>query len=533
MQLYREYFRRPSKNIFPLAGTYEIGFFVLIDQLSEEIIGKITFSGNLLTVVPVFTPFVTCRPDAMSRFLRVNELFDLEQDDWYGKVSSLAGNYVICDRIRLPVFLKLGQCIGFIHVAGRCDKMVAVFVPSVSFSVDRFSDIFVTSKVSTRKPRTTKPKTVLKIFFCFINQINDNYFMLVQFIIILVDVLGTIVPVLVGVAYLTLLERKVLASIQRRFGPDQVGFLGLLQPISDAAKLIFKETILPSTSNKFLFIFAPVFSFVLSISFWAVVPFGPNGAPAEFDLSIFYLLAISSLGVYSLILAGWASSSKYAFFGALRSAAQMISYEVSFSFALLPIFICCGTFNLTQIVEFQEENVWFVVPMFPLFFIFFTSSLAETNRPPFDLPEAESELVAGYNVDYSSSGFALFFISEYSNIILLSSLNVICFFGGWANPINFFSILPSPFVFAVKVTTLVLLFIWIRGVVPRYRYDQLMYLNWKTFIPLTTMYVVLSAIIVWVYLFTLFLSSFVNSIFCSLYFICQIFFSKLYFNQFL
>lgn len=323
--------------------------------------------------------------------------------------------------------------------------------------------------------------------------------MLLQFIQIILSVIGTIVPVLVGVAYLTLLERKVLASIQRRYGPDQVGFLGLLQPIADAAKLIFKETVLPVGANKFLFIFAPIFSFILSVSFWAVIPFGSAGAAAEFDLSVFYLFAISSLGVYSLILAGWASSSKYAFFGSLRSAAQMISYEVAFSFALLPIFICCGTFNLTEIVEFQDENVWFIVPMFPLFFIFFISSLAEANRPPFDLPEAESELVAGYNVDYSSSGFALFFISEYSNIILLSTINVIFFLGGWSGPAFFSSFCPDFVVFAVKVVILVILFVWVRGVVPRYRYDQLMYLNWKTFIPLTTMYVILTASFVYFY----------------------------------
>ena len=324
--------------------------------------------------------------------------------------------------------------------------------------------------------------------------------MFVQVIQIIINVFSLLVPVLVGVAYLTLLERKILASIQRRYGPDQVGFLGLLQPIADAAKLIFKETIIPVSSNKFLFMFAPIFSFILSLSFWAVIPFGPAGAVAEFDLSIFYLLSVSSLGVYSLILAGWSSSSKYAFFGSLRSAAQMISYEVSFGFALFPIFLCCGTFNMSEIIEFQDQNVWFIVPMFPLFFIFFISSLAEANRPPFDLPEAESELVAGYNVDYSSSGFALFFISEYSNIILLSSVNVIFFFGGWSSPVSFLSFLSPVFWFSLKTVFIIVLFIWVRGIVPRYRYDQLMYLNWKTFIPITTMYLVVTAIIINFYL---------------------------------
>lgn len=307
-------------------------------------------------------------------------------------------------------------------------------------------------------------------------------------------ILVTIVPVLIAVAYLTLLERKILASLQRRYGPDQVGFSGLLQPIADAAKLIFKETILPSTSNKMLFIFAPIFSFTLSVLFWAVVPFGPQGALIEFELSVFYVLAVSSLGVYSLILAGWSSSSKYAFFGALRSAAQMISYEVSFSFALLPIFFCSGSFNLLDIIEFQDRNVWFIIPMFPLFCIFFISSLAEANRPPFDLPEAESELVAGYNVDYSSAGFALFFISEYANIIFLSALNVIFFFGGWSNPISVFLFVSPVLIFSLKTGFIIILFVWVRGVLPRYRYDQLMYLNWKTFIPITAAYLVFFSI---------------------------------------
>ena len=317
--------------------------------------------------------------------------------------------------------------------------------------------------------------------------INNNF--ILQFFELIITILGTIVPLLISVAYLTLVERKILASIQRRLGPDQVGLLGLLQPIADASKLIFKETIIPIVSDKFLFIIAPILSFLLSFIAWAVIPFGNFGAIVEIDLSILYIFGISSLGVYSIIIAGWSSSSRYAFLGALRSAAQMISYEVSFGLILISILLCCNTLNLTEIINYQINVIWFGIPMFPLAIIFFISTLAETNRPPFDLPEAEAELVAGYNVEYSSIGFALFFIAEYFNIIFMSTLNVILFWGGWGSFFNSFNFIPSSFYFIIKILFFIFLFIFIRAILPRYRYDQLMYLGWKVFLPISLAYI--------------------------------------------
>jgi NADH-quinone oxidoreductase subunit H len=329
-------------------------------------------------------------------------------------------------------------------------------------------------------------------------EVNIVMSIFIQILEILFSILGTVVPLLIAVAYMTLVERKILGSVQRRLGPDQVGVMGLLQPISDAAKLIFKETVLPSVSDKFLFIVAPILSFLLSLMAWAVVPFGINGPIADIDLGVLYIFGISSLGVYSIIIAGWSSSSRYAFLGALRSAAQMISYEVSFGLILVSILLSCGTLNLTEIVLFQDETVWFVIPFFPLSIIFFISTLAETNRPPFDLPEAEAELVAGYNVEYSSIGFALFFISEYLNIILMSTLNVIFFWGGWSVPFQSFLFwFPPSVCFTLKILVFLFLFIWIRAILPRYRYDQLMHLGWKVFLPTSLAYVILvSAIMI-------------------------------------
>jgi NADH-quinone oxidoreductase subunit H len=296
-------------------------------------------------------------------------------------------------------------------------------------------------------------------------------------------VLVNLIFLLLSIAITTLLERKVMSSIQRRRGPNVVGLFGLLQPIADGLKLFLKEIIIPSHSNIFIFLFAPVFTFFTSLLLWLVIPFGESVSLLDFSYSSLYLLAISSLGVYGIIFSGWSSNSKYAFLGGLRSAAQMISYEVTISFIFVTMIIMSNSFNLIDFVQAQEY-VWFVFPLFPLYFIFMISALAETNRAPFDLPEAEAELVAGYNVEYSSIAFALFFLGEYSNIILMSGLASIFFFGGWLSPFSL-GIIPSFFIFSFKVSMHVFIFIWVRASFPRYRYDQLMKLGWKTLIPIT------------------------------------------------
>jgi len=301
---------------------------------------------------------------------------------------------------------------------------------------------------------------------------------------ILLKILILILPILIVVAYFTLAERKILSTIQRRKGPNVVGTFGLLQPLSDGLKLFVKETILPSNSDVILFILAPIMTFFLSILGWAVIPMGKYMFFSEINIGILYLLAISSLGVYGVIIAGWSSNSKYAFLGALRSTAQMISYEISIGFTILSIIVCVGSLNLLEIV-FAQQNVCYFIPMFPLFLIFFISILAETNRHPFDLPEAEAELVSGYNVEYSAMGFALFFLGEYANMLLMSSLATILFLGGWYAPFDFLSFIPSSFWFGLKVSFFVIFFIVARGILPRYRYDQLMRLGWKVFLPFT------------------------------------------------
>jgi len=301
---------------------------------------------------------------------------------------------------------------------------------------------------------------------------------------ILLKILILILPILIAVAYFTLAERKILSTIQRRKGPNVVGTFGLLQPLSDGLKLFVKETILPSNSDVILFILAPIMTFFLSILGWAVIPMGKYMFFSEINIGSVYLLAISSLGVYGVIIAGWSSNSKYAFLGALRSTAQMISYEISIGFTILSIIVCAGSLNLLEIV-FAQQNVWYFIPMFPLFLIFFISILAETNRHPFDLPEAEAELVSGYNVEYSAMGFALFFLGEYANMLLMSSLATILFLGGWYAPFDFLSFIPSSFWFGLKVSFFVIFFIVARGILPRYRYDQLMRLGWKVFLPFT------------------------------------------------
>jgi NADH-quinone oxidoreductase subunit H len=324
------------------------------------------------------------------------------------------------------------------------------------------------------------------------SELLDTY--LLPTAIIVAQIFAIIVPLLVAVAYLTYFERKVIASMQLRKGPNVVGPFGLLQPLADGAKLFIKETILPSGANKILFAMAPMLTFILSLIAWAVIPFDAGMVLADINVGILYLFAISSLGVYGVIMAGWASNSKYAFLGALRSAAQMVSYEVSIGFVIITVLLCVGSLNLSAIVEAQK-TVWFAIPLLPMFVIFFVSALAETNRAPFDLPEGESELVAGYFVEYSSMTFALFFLGEYANMILMSGMTAVLFLGGWLPPIDIapFNWIPGPIWFFIKISLVLFCFLWVRATFPRYRYDQLMRLGWKVFLPLSLAWVVITA----------------------------------------
>ncbi len=304
---------------------------------------------------------------------------------------------------------------------------------------------------------------------------------------IVIKVLAIIVPLLIAIAYVTLAERKVLGSIQLRKGPNVVGVFGLLQPLADGIKLFAKETILPTHANTIIYLIAPILGFILSLIAWAVIPYDEGSVIADVNVGILYIFAVSSISVYSILMSGWSSNSKYAFFGAIRAAAQMISYEVSIGLIIITVVLCTGSLNLTNIVLAQKE-IWFIVPLFPAFIMFFVSSLAETNRAPFDLSEGESELVSGFNVEYSAMTFALFFLAEYGHIILMSLLNVLIFFGGWLSPV---SILPdSPIWLAVKTSIFVYAFIWVRASFPRIRYDQLMQLLWKNYLPLSLGFVV-------------------------------------------
>lgn len=315
------------------------------------------------------------------------------------------------------------------------------------------------------------------------------FYLIIKFLIILI-------PLLVSVAFLTLLERKVLATMQRRIGPNKVGFFGLLQPFSDALKLLLKESIIPIVSNKFLFSLSPILIFSLSLITWGVMPFGYNLCLSDLNIGLLYIFAVSSFSVYGIILAGWSSNSRYAFLGSLRSAAQMISYEVSFALMLMPILLVVGSFRISDIIIFQKESIWFIIPFFPSFLMFLISILAETNRPPFDLAEAEAELVSGYNVEYSAVGFALFFIGEYANIIFMSCLIVVLFLGGWSfTLLDFLGISIQPVIFSLKVLSILYLIIWIRASFPRYRYDQLMRLGWKVFLPFSVIYIILISLI--------------------------------------
>jgi NADH-quinone oxidoreductase subunit H len=311
---------------------------------------------------------------------------------------------------------------------------------------------------------------------------------------IVLKILAVVLPLIVSVAFLTLFERKVIAAMQLRKGPNIVGPFGLLQPFADGLKLLHKEIIIPTKSNPILFLLAPIITFTLALVAWAVIPFGPGLVIADINVGILYLFAVSSLGVYGIIIAGWASNSRYAFLGAMRSAAQMISYEVSIGLVIVCVLLCVGSLNLQEIVYAQKE-MWFVIPLFPMFVIYMISAFAETNRAPFDLPEAEAELVSGYNVEYSSMPFALFFLGEYANMILMSAMGALLFLGGWLSPLDVAPLnwIPGPVWFIGKIVFFLFLFVWIRATLPRYRYDQLMRLGWKVFLPISLAWVVLTS----------------------------------------
>jgi NADH-quinone oxidoreductase subunit H len=307
-------------------------------------------------------------------------------------------------------------------------------------------------------------------------------------------ILFLLVPVLVSVALIVWLDRRIWAFVQKRQGPNVVGPFGLLQSLADALKYIFKEIIIPSSSNKIIFILAPIVTMTLALISWAVIPFGANQVLADINVGILYLFAVSSLGVYGIIMGGWASNSKYPFLGAIRSAAQMVSYEVSIGVIIINVLLCVGSLNLNDIVKAQE-NIWFIIPLFPMFVIFFISALAETNRPPFDLPEAEAELVAGYQTEYSGMMYAMFWLGEYANILLMCAMGSILFLGGWLSPIEIypFDFIPGAIWLVFKILFLFVLFALVKAIVPRYRYDQLMRLGWKIFLPLSLTWVVLTA----------------------------------------
>lgn len=313
-------------------------------------------------------------------------------------------------------------------------------------------------------------------------------------VLVVLQIIAIILPLIVAVAYLTYAERKVMAAMQLRQGPMVVGPFGLLQPIADGLKLLSKETIIPSGANRMLFILAPMITFFLSLVAWAVIPFDDGWVLADINVGVLYLFAISSLGVYGIIIAGWSSNSKYAFLGGLRSAAQMVSYEVSIGFVIITVLLCVGSLNISDIVKAQQ-TIWFAIPLFPMFVIFFISALAETNRAPFDLPEGESEITGGFMVEYSSMTYALFFLGEYANMILMSGMTTILFLGGWLPPFGVapFTWIPGVIWFVAKILFCLFVFIWVRATLPRFRYDQLMRLGWKVFLPFSLAWVVITA----------------------------------------
>ena len=322
---------------------------------------------------------------------------------------------------------------------------------------------------------------------------------------VIIKIVAVLIPVLIIVAFYTLAERKIIGYMQLRIGPNRVGLRGVLQPFADILKLIQKEVIVPNKSNKYLFVIAPLFSFIPAVVSWAVVPFEQGLVLANINAGILFLFTMSSLGVYGVLISGWASNSKYAMLGALRSAAQTISYEIAMGFALVGVLLAAGSMNLTDIVMSQHGGIlhWWFIPLFPLFMVFWISGLAETNRAPFDLAEGESEIVAGFHVEYSSVGFALFFMAEYANMVLISALTVLLFLGGWLSPFeginfleNIFFIVPGFVWFLIKASLFMFLFVWIRATLPRYRYDQLMRLGWKVLIPVTIVWLALIATLV-------------------------------------
>ncbi len=311
---------------------------------------------------------------------------------------------------------------------------------------------------------------------------------------ILIKIMIIVLPLLGAVAYLTLAERKVIAAMQLRRGPNVVGPFGLLQPLADGMKLMAKEAIIPTKANPLIYLLAPMVTFILAMMGWAVIPFDAGMVLSDLNVGILYIFAVSSLGVYGVLIAGWASNSRYAFLGAIRSAAQMVSYEVSIGFVIITVLLMSGSLNLSVIVN-EQKDMWNLIPLFPMFIVFFISILAETNRHPFDLPEAEAELVAGFNVEYSSMPFALFFLGEYANMILMSALCSILFLGGWLPPMDIalFTWIPGPIWLFAKIAFLLFVFIWVRAALPRYRYDQLMQLGWKVFLPLSLVGVIVTA----------------------------------------
>jgi NADH-quinone oxidoreductase subunit H len=314
------------------------------------------------------------------------------------------------------------------------------------------------------------------------------------FIFEIYKILFLLIPVLVSVAMIVWLDRRVWAFVQKRRGPNVVGPFGLLQSLADGLKYVFKEIIIPASSNKIIFILAPIVTMTLALIAWSVIPFSETLVLADINVGILYLFAVSSLGVYGIIMGGWASNSKYSFLGAIRSAAQMVSYEVSIGVIIINVLLCVGSLNLSDIVKAQQ-NIWFVIPLFPMFVIFFISALAETNRPPFDLPEAEAELVAGYQTEYSGMMYAMFWLGEYANILLMCAMGSILFLGGWLSPVDLFpfNIIPGPLWLIFKILLLFILFALVKAIVPRYRYDQLMRIGWKIFLPLSLIWVVLTA----------------------------------------
>ena len=337
-----------------------------------------------------------------------------------------------------------------------------------------------------RRPGRWRRNRALEHFF-----LHTNFGLL---LLTMAETLAMLVPLLVGVAFIVYAERKVLAAIQLRKGPNTVGPFGLLQSFADAIKMLTKETVIPTGANRVLFLLAPVLTFGLALMAWAVIPTNNHWAVADINVGVLYLFAISSLGVYGILIAGWASNSKYAFMGGLRSAAQMVSYEVSIGLVMVSVLLCVGSLNLNDVV-LAQRTVWFAVPMFPMFIVFFISALAETNRAPFDLPEGESELVAGFFVEYSSLAFGLFFLGEYANMFLMSGMISILFLGGWLPPVAIapFTWIPGPLWFIGKILFVLFMFIWVRGTFPRFRYDQLMRLGWKVFLPLSLAWMVLTA----------------------------------------